>query len=110
MAETTEPVADFKAYLAETNLTPEEHQALPEEVRQYIWEAWQWEHQVIAPLSTDTEEVSETAVPDSAIVFDQESPFSNPVPQPSLISLPMIILGCALIFVTLTAIVLSFRS
>ena len=113
MAETQEPVApvaDFEAYLAERNLTLEEHQALPEEMRQYIWEAWQWEHHVIAPLSEDAEEESPTESPHSAIVFEQELSQASPVLHPSLATLPIVILGGVLVLVTLTAILLGFRS
>src|ERR1051325_206050 len=114
MTETSEHVADFEAYLTERDLTPDAYQAMPEEMRQYIWETWQCEHKIIAPLpaAADDEDkaASEAPAASTAVVSVPQAAQHQAVARQSQVDwLTRLTFACALLMVVLSVILFTNR-
>jgi hypothetical protein len=112
MTETSERVTDFEAYLAERDLTHDAYQAMPEEMRQYIWETWQCEYKIIAPLPADTESEKEleTEAPATAVVSSAQALPRQAAPHRREVDwLPAMTLACAVLMVVLAVILFAMR-
>src|SRR5689334_19655232 len=112
MTETSEHVTDFEEYLAERDLTHNAYQAMPEEMRQYIWETWQCEHKIIAPLpaGTETEKEPETETPPTAVVSAAAAlPRQSSPRRPEVDWLPALTFACAVLMVVLAVILFTMR-
>ena len=99
MADTTEHAAAFEAYLAERGMTPLEYQGLPENMRQYMQEAWQFEHHIVAAPPELLADAPDEA-PEHAVVAANRPAMSLPaatLPLSSLVT--WVTLACVLLLV-----------